>query len=101
MLSRFEVWLYGRGDASIRWQASRKADDPLWFVRIFFVGDLALTAMVGDEVSFTNAICQIITIGFAHYTLTWARSRSQRGVVKRSAERHEDRSGRRHGRGQN
>jgi uncharacterized membrane protein YcaP (DUF421 family) len=51
---------------------------PFEFVLIFFIGGLALTAMVGDEVSFTNAICQIITIGFAHYTLAWARSRSRR-----------------------
>jgi uncharacterized membrane protein YcaP (DUF421 family) len=29
-------------------------------------------------VSFTNAICQIITIGFAHYTLAWARTKSSR-----------------------
>jgi uncharacterized membrane protein YcaP (DUF421 family) len=33
---------------------------------------------VGDEVSFTNAICQIITLGFAHYTLAWARTKSSR-----------------------
>ena len=50
---------------------------PFEFVLIFFIGGLALTAMVGDEVSFTNAICQIITIAFAHYTLAWARSRSR------------------------
>ena len=51
---------------------------PFEFVLIFFIGGLALTAMVGDEVSFTNAICQVITIGFAHYTLAWARSKSHR-----------------------
>lgn len=50
---------------------------PFEFVLIFFIGGLALTAIVGDEVSFTNAICQIVTIGFAHYTLAWARSKSQ------------------------
>ncbi len=50
---------------------------PFEFVPIFFIGGLALTAMVRDEVSFTNAICQIITIGFAHYTLAWARSKSR------------------------
>ncbi len=51
---------------------------PFEFVLIFFIGGSSLTAMVGDEVSFTNSICQIITIGFAHYTLAWARSRSRR-----------------------
>jgi len=51
---------------------------PFEFVLIFFIGGLALTAIVGDEVSFTNAICQIITIGLAHYTLAWARTKSSR-----------------------
>jgi uncharacterized membrane protein YcaP (DUF421 family) len=49
---------------------------PFEFVLIFFIGGLALTAMVGDEVSFTNAICQVITLGLAHYSLAWARSKS-------------------------
>jgi uncharacterized membrane protein YcaP (DUF421 family) len=51
---------------------------PFEFVLIFFIGGLALTAIVGDEVSFTNGICQIITMGLAHYTLAWARSKSAR-----------------------
>jgi uncharacterized membrane protein YcaP (DUF421 family) len=51
---------------------------PFEFVLIFFMGGLALTAMVGKEVSFTNAICQIIAIALAHYGLAWARSKSSR-----------------------
>ena len=51
---------------------------PFEFVLIFFIGGLALTAIVGDEVSFTNGICQIITLGLAHYTLAWARTKSPR-----------------------
>jgi hypothetical protein len=51
---------------------------PFEFVLIFFIGGLALTAMVGDEVSFTNAICQVITLGLAHYCLAWARTKSSR-----------------------
>ena len=51
---------------------------PFEFVLIFFIGGLALTAVVGDEVSFTNAICQIITMGLAHYSIAWGRSRSPR-----------------------
>jgi uncharacterized membrane protein YcaP (DUF421 family) len=51
---------------------------PFEFVLIFFIGGLALTAIVGDEGSFTNAICQIITLGLSHYSLAWARSRSNR-----------------------
>ena len=49
---------------------------PFEFVLIFFIGGLALTAIVGDEYSFTNATCQIITIAFAHYLVTWARAKS-------------------------
>jgi uncharacterized membrane protein YcaP (DUF421 family) len=51
---------------------------PFEFVLIFFIGGLALTAIVGDEASFTNALCQIITMGLAHYGIAWARSKSQR-----------------------
>jgi uncharacterized membrane protein YcaP (DUF421 family) len=51
---------------------------PFEFVLIFFIGGLALTAIVGDEVSFTNAICQIITLGLAHYILAWTRTKSSR-----------------------
>jgi uncharacterized membrane protein YcaP (DUF421 family) len=48
---------------------------PFEFVLVFFMGGLALTAMVGDEVSYTNAICQIITLGCAHYSLAWVRTK--------------------------
>jgi uncharacterized membrane protein YcaP (DUF421 family) len=51
---------------------------PFEFVLIFFIGGLALTAIVGDEVSFTSALCQIITVALGHYILAWARSKSQR-----------------------
>jgi uncharacterized membrane protein YcaP (DUF421 family) len=51
---------------------------PFEFVLVFFIGGLALTAIVGDEVSFTNALCQIITMGLAHYSIAWARSKSPR-----------------------
>jgi uncharacterized membrane protein YcaP (DUF421 family) len=51
---------------------------PFEFVLVFFIGGLALTAIVGDEGSFTNAICQILTMGLSHYTLAWARSKSSR-----------------------
>lgn len=51
---------------------------PFEFVLIFFIGGLALTAIVGDEVSYTNALCQIITVALGHYVLAWARSKSRR-----------------------
>lgn len=49
---------------------------PLEFVLIFFIGGLGLTAIVGDERSFTNAICQIITIALTHFCINWARAKS-------------------------
>jgi len=51
---------------------------PFEFVLIFFIGGLALTGIVGDERSFTDATCQIITLGLAHYSVSWGRSKSQR-----------------------
>ena len=51
---------------------------PFEFVLVFFIGGLALTAIVGDETSYTNAICQILTMGLAHYSIAWARQRSPR-----------------------
>lgn len=49
---------------------------PFEFVLIFFIGGLALTAIVGDERSFTNAVCQIVAILCAHNAVSWARARS-------------------------
>ena len=49
---------------------------PFEFVLVFFMGGLALTAMVGNDASFTNALTQIITIAVAHYSVAWLRSRS-------------------------
>lgn len=51
---------------------------PFEFVLIFFLGGLALTGIVANEASLTNAICQIIAIACAHYVLVWLRSRSSR-----------------------
>ena len=51
---------------------------PFEFVLVFFMGGLALTAMVGNEASFTNAVTQIITIAIAHYAVAWVRSKSSR-----------------------
>ncbi len=49
---------------------------PFEFVIVFFTGGLALTAMVGDDASYSNALCQIIALASAHYAVVWARSRS-------------------------
>ena len=51
---------------------------PFEFVLVFFMGGLALTAMVGAEVSFTNALCQIIAVAAGHYLMAWGRQRSSR-----------------------
>ncbi len=51
---------------------------PFEFVLVFFMGGLALTAMVANEVSLTNAFCEIIAIAGAHYFVAWLRSRSSR-----------------------
>ncbi len=49
---------------------------PFEFVLIFFIGGLALTAIVGDDASFTNALCSIIAIAMAHFTVVWLRTLS-------------------------
>jgi uncharacterized membrane protein YcaP (DUF421 family) len=51
---------------------------PFEFVLIFYLGGLTLTGIVGDEVSLTNAVCQILTVGTCHYVLAWLRYRSSR-----------------------
>ena len=51
---------------------------PFEFILIFFLGGLTLTGMVGDEVSLTNAFCQIITVACCHYAIVWLRTKSPR-----------------------
>ena|SRR5579864_5020819 len=50
---------------------------PFEFVLIFFIGGLALTAMVGPEASFTNALLEIMAVAAGHALLTLARFKSQ------------------------
>lgn len=50
---------------------------PFEFVLIFFIGGLALTAIVGDERSLTNVLCQIFAVALAHTTVAWARARNR------------------------
>ena len=49
---------------------------PFEFVLVFFMGGLALTAMVGPEASVTNAFTQIMTIALTHYAVAQARAHS-------------------------
>jgi len=51
---------------------------PFEFVLIFYLGGLTLTGIVGDEVSLTNAVCQILAVGMCHYVLAGLRYRSSR-----------------------
>lgn len=46
---------------------------PMEFVLVFFSGGLTLTTTVADDRSFTNALCQIMTIAVAHYVIAWLR----------------------------
>ncbi len=49
---------------------------PFEFVLVFFMGGLALTAMVGDDASLTNAFMQVLTIALTHFGITIARAKS-------------------------
>lgn len=51
---------------------------PFEFVLIFYLGGLALTGMVGNELSITNAICQIMTVAGVHWVITLVRNRFPR-----------------------
>ncbi|WP_263383563.1 DUF421 domain-containing protein [Granulicella arctica] len=49
---------------------------PFEFVLVFFMGGLALTAMVGDDASLTNAFIQVLTVALAHFLIAIARTKS-------------------------
>ena len=49
---------------------------PFEFVLVFFLGGLTLTGMVADDRSFTNALCQIMTVALMHYAIAWLRQHS-------------------------
>src|SRR6185437_7169348 len=51
---------------------------PFEYVLIFYLGGLTLTGMVGEELSLTNAICQIMTVAGVHWIITAIRARSPR-----------------------
>lgn len=49
---------------------------PFEFVLIFFSGGLALTFMVADDESLTNALSQITAVVLTHYAIAWLKARS-------------------------
>src|ERR1700712_4885699 len=51
---------------------------PFEYVLVFYLGGLTLTGMVGDELSLTNAICQIMTVAGVHWAITVLRARFPR-----------------------
>jgi uncharacterized membrane protein YcaP (DUF421 family) len=51
---------------------------PFEFVLIFYLGGLTLTGIVGNELSLTNAFCQVLTIALCHYVMAILRNRSER-----------------------
>lgn len=51
---------------------------PFEFILIFFLGGVTLTYMVGDEVSLTNALCQIATVAMVHFAITTLRQKMPR-----------------------
>jgi uncharacterized membrane protein YcaP (DUF421 family) len=51
---------------------------PFEFVLVFYLGGLTLTGMVGDELSMTNAVCQIMTVAGVHWVITILRARFPR-----------------------
>ena len=42
---------------------------PFEYVLIFFIGGLALTALVGDDHSITNALLAVMTVGLTHLAI--------------------------------
>lgn len=50
---------------------------PFEFVLIFYLGGLTLTGMAGRDISFANAVLQIMTIAGVHWIITALRARSQ------------------------
>src|SRR3954470_19414034 len=51
---------------------------PFEFVIVFFMGGLALTAMVGNDASFSNALIEIIAVAATHALVTLVRMASPR-----------------------
>jgi uncharacterized membrane protein YcaP (DUF421 family) len=51
---------------------------PFEFVLIFYLGGLTLTGMVGRDISFTNAVLQIMTVAGVHWMITALRAWSPR-----------------------
>ncbi len=48
------------------------------FVLIFLIGGVIILGTMAQDRSMTNAICIVITVGFLHRTVAWAKSKSPR-----------------------
>jgi uncharacterized membrane protein YcaP (DUF421 family) len=47
------------------------------FVLIFLIGGTIILSTVGNDRSVTNCTCAVITVGFIHRALAWAKSKSR------------------------
>jgi uncharacterized membrane protein YcaP (DUF421 family) len=47
---------------------------PFEYVLVFYLGGLTLTGMVGNELSLTSAVCQIMTVAGVHWVITAIRA---------------------------
>src|SRR3954467_2333065 len=48
------------------------------FVLIFLIGGIVILSTVGLDHSVTNCTCAVITVGFLHRALSWAKSKNPR-----------------------
>jgi uncharacterized membrane protein YcaP (DUF421 family) len=48
------------------------------FVLIFLIGGIVILSTVGRDHSVTNCTCAVITVGFLHRALSWAKSKNPR-----------------------
>ncbi|WP_109484348.1 DUF421 domain-containing protein [Occallatibacter savannae] len=48
------------------------------FVLIFLIGGVIILGTMAQDRSMTNAVCIVITVGFLHRTVAWAKSKSPR-----------------------
>jgi uncharacterized membrane protein YcaP (DUF421 family) len=49
---------------------------PFEYILIFFIGGLTLTALIGDDRSFLNALTVIMSVGLTHYALARLKQKS-------------------------
>jgi uncharacterized membrane protein YcaP (DUF421 family) len=51
---------------------------PFEFVLVFFMGGLTLTGLIGNDRSYVNALCIIVSVAFTHWVLSYLKQISPR-----------------------